>query len=349
MPQLIDLLKTSSLNTFYNESKETTFAESVMPAQYLNSFDLKVIRGSKEQAPQIIQASRYDVDPMARDFETAVTLKEDKPFFRERMSLDEQKRKDLLEVLQRNDANEIEAYTIQIFKQFAGKGGFLASVSGLVTYMLGQLLSTGTVSINDNGVRHLIDYKIPSDQRETLALGARWNQPTTATPLVDLIRWKEGLNGTEVAVMSKNTYNMMKNTDQVKELMKEQKIFPTPSNVRAFIEEYTELTIKVWDEKVKFNSGRTIISQLAYPDGKVTLTPKAQYGNPEYGPDPTNTDQIMGLAKDRDIADVPGTYATLEVTPVVKGSAVVNMDIVISAVVALNPTILDETFIATVY
>ncbi len=57
----------------------------------------------------------------------------------------------------------------------------------------------------------------------------------------------------------------------------------------------------------------------------------------------------MGLAKDRDIADVPGTYATLEVTPVVKGSAVVNMDIVISAVVALNPTILDETFIATVY
>ena len=58
---------------------------------------------------------------------------------------------------------------------------------------------------------------------------------------------------------------MMKNTDQVKELMKEQKIFPTPSNVKAFIEEYTELTIKVWDEKVKFNSGRTIISQLAYP------------------------------------------------------------------------------------
>ena len=349
MPQLIDLLKTSSLNTFYSETKEKTFAEVVMPAQYLNSFDLKVLRGSQEQEPQIIQASRYDVDPMARDFETAVTLNEDKPFFRERMSLDEQKRKDLLEVLQRNDPNEIQAYTIQIFKQFAGKSGFLASVSGLVTYMLGQLLSTGTVGVEDNGVKKILDYQIPNTQRETLTLANKWDQPTSSKPLDDLIRWKEGLDGTEVAVMSKNTYNMMKNTDQVKELIKEQKIFPTPSNVRAFIEEYTELTIKVWDEKVRFNSGGKIISQLAFPDGKVTLTPKGQYGNTEYGPDPTKTDQIMGLAKDRDIADVPGTYATLEVTPVVKGSAVVNMDIVISAVVALNPTILDETFIATVY
>ena len=349
MPQLIDLLKTSSLNTFYRETKGSTFAEAVMPAQYLNSFDLKVTRNGQTQVPQIIQASAYDVDPKARDFETAVTLKEDKPFFRERMSLDEQKRKDLLEVLQRNDSNEIKAYTMQIFKQFAGKGGFLDSVSGLVTYMLGQLLSTGTVSIDKKKKKKVIDYEIPLVQRETLVLLNKWDQPTTAKPLDDLIRWKEGLIGTEVAVMSKNTYNMLKNSDQVKELIQGQKIFPTPNNVRAFIEEYTELTIKVWDEKVRFNSGGNIISALAYPDGKVTLTPKGQYGNTEYGPDPTKTDQIMGLAGDRDIADIPGTYATLEVIPVVKGSAVVNMDIVISTVVGLNPTILDETFIATVY
>ncbi len=349
MPQLIDLMKTSSLNSFYGETKRTTFAETVMPAIYLNSFDLKVIRGAKNQEVQIIQASTYDVDPMARDFQTTVTLHEDKPFFREKMSLDEKKRKDLLEVLQRNDAGEIEAYTLQIYDQFAGRNGFLASVSGMNTYTLGQLLATGVVNINDNGVKYFLDYKVENDQRETLALTTRWDQLTTAKPLDDLIRWKEMIDGVEVALMAKNTYNMMKNSDQVKELMKEQKIFPTPNNVRAFIEEYTELTIKVWDEKVKINVAGVITTVKAYPDGKVTLTPKGSYGNTEYGPTPTKTEVIMGLGAGRDITEVRGTYATLEVTPVVKGSAIVNADIVISAVVALNPTILDSMFIATVY
>lgn len=349
MPNLTDILKRTKLTAYFAKTKEQTFAEAVMPAKYLNSFDLNVVRGAKDGTVQIIQASAYDVDPTARDYKTSVSMKENKPFFREKISLDEGKRKEFLEVLQRNSADEIEAYSIQVYNEFAGKTGFLASVSGLVTYMLGQLLATGTVSIDDNGVEKYLNYQVPTTQRESLVLTSKWDQPTTAKPLDDLIRWKEMVDGTEVAIMSKNTYNAMKNTDQVKELMKEQKIFPAPNNVRAFIEEYTELTIKIWDEKVMVNSGGTKTTQKAYPDGKVTLTPKGQYGNAEYGPTPAKTDQIMGLADGRDIGDIPGTYATIEATEVVTGSSVVNIDIVIAAVVALNPIILDQMFIADVY
>ena len=59
-------------------------------------------------------------------------------------------------------------------------------------------------------------------------------------------------------------------------------------------------------------------------------------------------ERMPGTADGRTIVDLNGTYATLEVTNVVKGSSVTNIDIVIEALVAINPIIVDSMYILKV-
>ena len=57
---------------------------------------------------------------------------------------------------------------------------------------------------------------------------------------------------------------------------------------------------------------------------------------------------MLGIAGDREIVDIAGTFATLEVEQEVKAAAVRNVNVVVEAVVAPNPSIINSMFIATV-
>ena len=69
----------------------------------------------------------------------------------------------------------------------------------------------------------------------------------------------------------------------------------------------------------------------------------------EYGPTPTKTDELLGILGDREVVDIAGTFATVEVVPESKSTGVVNnVNVVIEDLVAPNPSIMSSMFIATV-
>ena len=106
----------------------------------------------------------------------------------------------------------------------------------------------------------------------------------------------------------------------------------------------TELKVLIWDEKISVNK----TERNVFPDNVVTLIPNGVLGKMEYGPTPTKVDKLSGVASGRDIVDIKGTYAPLEVAAIGKHSTVTNVEIVIEAMVAPNPTIMDSMFIGTV-
>ena len=345
---LQELMKANSLNKFYAKVKGTTLVEAMFPMEYNNDFDLNIISGVGNQSVRIIQHSNFDADILARDWGFKVHAKEGKEFFRERMSLDEKTRMTLLQFISSGDKELIENYSLQIYEQFAGKNGFLASVRALATYTVSQLLSTGKVLyINENGGGREADYRLDNSLKETLTLTNVWTNPASS-PIADLNRWKDTVEEkgktVEVALMNKKTFNLLKNHAKVVKLIEDQKLLPTKENFITVIEKMTDLKIVIWDEKINVGG----VERTAFPDNVVTLIPNGRLGKMEYGPTPTKTDKIYGLAGGRDIVDITGTYAPLEVAAIQKHSTVTNVDVVIEAMLAPNPTIMDSMFIGTV-
>lgn len=347
---LTDLLNAKSLNKYYTGVKGDTLVEAMFPATFSNTFDFSVLGSVNGGVVKVLQGSELDVDPFARDWELKTTTKGDKQFFRESLKLNERQRKELLEILNTNDTAIIENYSEQIYRQFAGKTGFLASARAVATYTASQFLSTAKVPFIDEngGGAKTIDYKLDNKYKETLAGTNAWNT-ATATPLEDLIRWKEIVeeNGgtVEIALMNKATYTMLKNQTNVKAVYnKLTNVLITEDDKKRIIEEMTGLSIVIWNEKINVK-GRV---QSVFPNNIVTLIPNGQLGKMEYGPTPTKTDQMLGIAGDREIVDIAGTFATLEVEQEVKATAVRNVNVVVEAVVAPNPNIVNSMFIATV-
>ena len=346
---LTDLLNAKSLNKYYAGVKGTTLVEAMFPAIFSNTFDINTFGSLDGGAVEVLQSSQLDADVMFRDWDLKTTTKGDKQFFREGMKLDEKRRKELLEILNTNNQSIIDNYSMQIFEKFAGAKGFLGSARAIAAYTVSQFLTTAKVTfVNENGGGQTINYKLADKYKETLAGTNIWSA-ATAKPLEDLERWKEtveeGGGNVEIALMSKATYNTLKKHDAVKALFKNTIVTVTPALIKSTIEDVIGMTILIWDEKIKV--GKT--TKNVFPDNIVTLIPNGQLGVMEYGPTPTKTDELLGLLGDREVVDIAGTFATVEVVPESKSAGVVNnVNVVIEDLVAPNPSIINSTFIATV-
>ena len=346
---LTDLLNAKSLNKYYAGVKGTTLVEAMFPAVFSNTFDINTFGSLDGGAVEILQSSQLDADVMFRDWDLKTTTKGDKQFFREGMKLDEKRRKELLEILNTNNQSIIASYSENIFNKFAGKNGFLGSARAIAAYTVSQFLSTAKVTfVDENGGGQTINYRLADKYKETLAGTNIWSA-ATSKPLEDLERWKEtveeGGGNVEIALMSKTTYNALKKHDTVKALFKNTIVTVTPALIKSTIEDVIGMTILIWDEKIKV--GKT--TKNVFPDNIVTLIPNGQLGVMEYGPTPTKTDELLGLLGDREVVDISGTFATVEVVPESKSAGVVNnVNVVIEDLVAPNPSIMNSMFIATV-
>lgn len=356
MEKLLLLFSVDLLNRYYEQSKQNItglkgrgLADSLFPPMYKNSFDLKVKNGGKTYTPQVLEVSSLDVDPKIRGFATSIELVKEKPLFREKMTLNEQDRKNLLEVVTRGNQEEIDLELGQIVDQIASANGFLGSVSALNALMVGQFLSSGQIKVSVNKEEKAMDYGLDAKLKETLTSTHKWSD-AQATPLDDLIRWSDTVvaNGGNVglAIMTTKVFNLIKNSAQVKKLLESAKVI-FPSQIKTFVEEYTGLKIVIWDEKVKLNELGQEIN--VFSDKVVTLVPESTLGAMEYGPTPARTDKLFGaVGANEQIDDLKGTYASLQVLPTSESGVIKNMEIVLSSVNLPNPTCLKTMFIGTV-
>ena len=57
-----------------------------------------------------------------------------------------------------------------------------------------EALTTGQVMINEDGIIQQVDFGLDrANQMETLAGGATWDTPATATPIADMVRWQNSI------------------------------------------------------------------------------------------------------------------------------------------------------------
>lgn len=266
------------------------------PAQKKAGLDLKWIRGHKG-LPASLMPSNFDAKSTFRD-RVGITISETQmPFFRESMLV---KEADEQEIMRVKDAND--PYATAVLDHIFDDARTLVDGANVVPErMIMQLLSPigGNMGIEvaAGGVNYAYNYD-PDGSWKTdhyMKLEGetdKWSDAENCDPVADLeaaLDAQEAASGTrpEIALMSKATFQLMKNSKKVQAGVLAQNVTAnvnyTAARVQAYIEEELNIKIVVYNKKYKNEAGT---DANFYPDNIVALLPNGALGKTWYGTTP---------------------------------------------------------------
>lgn len=266
------------------------------PAQKKAGLDLKWIKGHNG-LPVSLAPSNFDVKSTFRD-RVGISLNETQmAFFRESMLV---KEADEQEIMRVQDAND--PYAQQVLDSIFNDTKTLVDGANVVPErMIMQLLAPlgGNMGINitANNVNYTYNYDLDGSWKAEhylkIASNAdKWNVPTTCDPLKNLedaMDAQEAASGNrpEILLMSKATFNMIKNSEKVRSGILAQNVTAnvnyTSAKVKQFVEEELSVQIIIYNKQFKNESG---VAQKFYPDNIVMMLPNGSLGSTWYGTTP---------------------------------------------------------------
>lgn len=272
------------------------FGTGLFPANKKAGLDLRWIKGHNGLAVSLMP-STFDAKSTFRD-RVGITMNEtEMPFFRESMLV---KEKDEQEIERVKDSND--SYAVQVLDNIFNDTKTLIDGANVVPErMIMQLLAplNGTVgiNINANGVDYTYNYDPDGSWKanhyakiETEA--DKWTAAETCDPLADieeaLDRQEEASgNRPEILLMSKATFNMIKNSKKVQSGILAQNVTAnvnyTTAKVKQYVEEELNITIVTYNKQFKDENGT---AKKFYPDNIVMMLPTGSVGTTWYGTTP---------------------------------------------------------------
>ena len=162
----------------------------------------------------------------------------------------------------------------------------IESVYKRINMMRFEILQTGKLTLDENGVKGVIDYHMPEAHQETLKTAARWSE-ATANPLENLDKWVDtivndtGINPTRM-LMDKATSRLLLNSEAVRKGIYgvNASIVPSLTNLNDFLTQRDLPTIAVYNEKYRLADGT--VTPLIKPN-TVILMPETKLGNTNFG------------------------------------------------------------------
>lgn len=266
------------------------------PAQKKAGLDLKWIKGHNGLAVSLAP-SNFDAKSTFRD-RVGISMNETQmPFFRESMLV---KEADEQEIMRVQDAND--PYAVAVLNNVFNDAQTLVNGADVVPErMIMQLLSPigGTVGINisANGVNYTYNYDPDGSWKTDHYLKIetaedKWNASATCDPmknLEDALDAQEQATGSrpEILLMSKNTFNMIKNSEKVRSGILAQNttanVNYTSARVRTYVEEELNVRILIYNKQYKKEDGT---AAKFYPDNGVAMLPNRALGSTWYGTTP---------------------------------------------------------------
>lgn len=290
---ILDLVKPVNILAYWDNVKadqSTYLGERLFPATKIQGLELSKINGSAG-LPVQLKASAFDTQATYRDRLSISVTKQNMPFFRERMKIDEQTRQQIMAIS--NDAI-LSTYVGRIFDDTSN---LLRGARATRERMIMQLISTGTISIKGNGVK--LDYNYNLSKKQKVKASTSWADTTNSKPLQDISDWMDDFRtnfhvGLQYAVMTTKTFNLIKASDSIKQIL-----YPNASNVGGqFVStiQVKELMERTLGITVLFNDNAFAdevggAGKQFFPDNVVTFLPVGGVlGNMVFGTTPEEVD-----------------------------------------------------------
>lgn len=274
----------------------------LFPSQKKAGLDLKWIKGHNGLAVSLMP-SNFDAKSTFRD-RVGISIDETQmAFFRESMLV---KEADEQEIMRVQDAND--PYAQQILDNIFNDTRNLVDGADVVPermrmQLLAPLGGDMGIEIAANGVNYKYNYDIDGSWKAdhyTKIVDATnvWSASETCDPIKnieDMLDKQEAANGNrpEVLLMSKATFNMIKNSKKVRENVAasaalitagiQADIHYTTARVQAFVESELGVSIIIYNKQYKDENGT---AKKFYPDNIIMFLPNGQIGKTWYGTTP---------------------------------------------------------------
>lgn len=276
------------------------------PAAKKAGLDLKWIRGHRG-LPVSLMPSAFDAKSKFRD-RVGIALSETQmPFFRESMLV---KEADEQEIMRVQDAND--PYAQQVLDNIFNDAQTLIDGANVVPErMIMQLLApfggNFGIAIQANGVDYTYNYDPDGSLKKAHYLkiedeANKWSAAETCDPLKNLedamdAQEEASGNRPEVLLMSKTTFNLIKNSAKVRSGILAQNVTAnvnyTSARVQQFVEEELNVRIVIYNKQFKDETGT---AKKFYPDNMVAMLPSGTLGQTWYGTTPEESRGAMAGA-----------------------------------------------------
>lgn len=189
------------------------------------------------------------------------------------------------------------------------------AVAARVELARGEALTTGQLAISENGVTATVDFG--RDPSHTVAPATLWSNTATATPVTDLMAWRDvyvATNGEEPGAIltSRRVIALMMRNDEVKNVSypaANQPSTVTEENVRAILTAYGLPPIYPYEAQVRVNG----VAQRVVSDDLLVLLPApggtTQLGATLFGTTAESLEPEFGLTGEEP-GIVAGSYST---------------------------------------
>ena len=284
MPILYDLITASNLSGYYEANRaDTTLGDRLFPARQQLGLQLTQIKGGSG-APVVLKPSAFDTRAVLRGRQPISIGVEEMPFFKEAMLVKEQDRQQLNMVSATGNTDLIDMLVNNIFND---QVTLLDSARTRIEAMRMELLATGSIRVEDNGIVKDISYGVPADQ--IVDVDTAWGE-VGADPLADL---EEAIIALEakgitpgIAVMNPVTFANIR------------RAFSVESKTRVGRQETLDMLADDFGLSVELKSGSFVNDKgemtKFFPDDVVTLLPNATLGNTVFGTTPEESDLMTG-------------------------------------------------------
>ncbi len=302
---IFDVITPQEIATYWNEGVRTPYlGEVLFPARKQLGLDLAWIKGS-QGLPIALKPSAFDVETKLRDRIGFVELSTEMPFFKEGALIKERDRQELNKVQASGNQAYIDIILGKIFDDVAG---LIDGARVQSERMIMQLLSTGGISIQANGINLDYDYGFGEGNTETLTGEDKWSATETSDPLADIERWMDAIESATgsrptKAICTKKTFNYLKGNQAIRKDMNpvgNENVRITDPMMLDYLEGKLGLTIQTYNKKYKSEAG---VDSQFFPDDVFTLIPDGNLGNLYYGTTPEESD-LMGGGSGADVAIV---------------------------------------------
>lgn len=297
MNTIFDYFTSKALAAYYNTRLAETnmqpyLGEELFPAKKKMGLNLKFIKGAKG-LPTVLSLSAFDVKSTKKDRIGFQAVQTKMPFFKNDMLIDEELRQELLIAIEAGNTEYIDTILRNIFDDTTT----LLDAAGVARErMRMQLVSSGVISMANNGQEYTYNYGLGNDQKVTPQTA--WNA-TGADPLGDIIAWQDvienkGFARPSRAITSRKILRILMKDPAIKEavyVMSGGKVTLTEANVRDYFRENAGIEIAVYDKKYLNESG---VATRYVPEDLFILIPEGELGNTWFGTTPEEADLMSG-------------------------------------------------------
>lgn len=300
---IFDLVSAKNIAQYWiekNVNEQPLLGETLFPYQKEIGVKLEWIKGAKNQ-PLELRLSAYDSKTIRRDRKGFEKYATEMPFFKESMYVDEELRKNLNTMLQTNNEQLVNQILTKIFDD---EIQLIKASYVTMEKMRMQLLTTGTITMGNNGQAYTYNYGLEESQMKTVAKD--WSDPT-ADIIGEITNYVEEMKAKGVvitrAICNSSVAKYFRTNDALKNaiyVFAQGTVNVTTERALDYIYNETGVSFYVYDNVYVNEQGEAV---KYVPDDTVVLLPEGTLGNTHVGVTPEESDLMNSLTAEVSLVD----------------------------------------------